>query len=81
MRLADEPTSTHRVAKWNGCPIDTLPIAPTGGHVCTDYKEGAPRDHPVRWCSYQGGYAPLPNDAGKNSSWMPLRDVALFVAV
>ena len=63
-------TQTDQFAKWNGCTIDSLPRAPTGGHVCTDYK-GCPAGYPVRWCSYDGGHTPSPNDAGKNSSWMP----------
>ena len=63
-------TQTDQFAKWNGCTIDSLPRAPTGGHACTDYK-GCPAGYPVRWCSYDGGHTPSPNDAGKNSSWMP----------
>jgi poly(3-hydroxybutyrate) depolymerase len=65
-----QKTQTDQFAKWNGCTIETLPTAPTGGHVCTDYK-GCPAGYPVRWCSYDGGHTPSPNDAGKNSSWMP----------
>lgn len=63
-------TQTDQFAKWNACTIDKLPTAPTGGHVCTDYK-GCPAAYPVRWCSYDGGHTPSPNDAGKNASWMP----------
>ena len=65
-----QKTQTDQFAKWNGCTIETLPTAPSGGHVCTDYK-GCPAGYPVRWCSYDGGHTPSPNDAGKNTSWMP----------
>jgi poly(3-hydroxybutyrate) depolymerase len=65
-----QKTQTDQFAKWNGCTIENLPSAPTGGHLCTDYK-GCPAGYPVRWCSYDGGHTPSPNDAGKNSSWMP----------
>ena len=65
-----QKTQTDQFAKWNGCTIETLPTAPSGGHVCTDYK-GCPAGYPVRWCSYDGGHTPSPSDAGKNTSWMP----------
>jgi len=65
-----QETQTDFFAKASGCTIEALPRAPTGGHVCTDYK-GCSAGHPVRWCSYDGGHTPAPNDAGKNSSWMP----------
>lgn len=65
-----QKTQTDQFAKWNGCTIETLPTAPNGGHVCTNYK-GCPAAYPVRWCSYDGGHTPSPNDAGKSSSWMP----------
>ena len=63
-------TQTDQFAKWNGCTIATLPRAPTGGHVCTNYT-GCPDGKPVRWCSYDGGHTPSPTDAGKTASWMP----------
>jgi poly(3-hydroxybutyrate) depolymerase len=63
-------TQTDQFAKWNGCTITTLPRAPTGSHVCTDYT-GCPASDPVRWCSYDGGHTPSPNDSGQSSSWMP----------
>ena len=65
-----QKTQTDQFAKWNGCTIESLPTAPTGGHLCTNYK-GCPTDYPVRWCSYDGGHTPSPNDAGKSTSWMP----------
>jgi poly(3-hydroxybutyrate) depolymerase len=71
-------TQTDQFAKWNGCTITTLPRAPTGGHVCTDYT-GCPAADPVRWCSYDGGHTPSPNDAGQSSSWMP-KEVWAFVS-
>ncbi len=63
-------TQTDQFARFNGCAISTLPRAPTGGHVCTDYM-GCPAGKPVRWCSYDGGHTPSPTDAGKSASWMP----------
>lgn len=54
----------------NGCTIETHPTAPNGGHVCSDYA-GCAEEAPVRWCSFDAGHTPLPNDAGENSSWMP----------
>jgi len=63
-------TQTDQFAKFNGCTITTLPRAPTGGHVCTNYT-GCPTAKPVRWCSYDGGHTPSPTDAGKSASWMP----------
>jgi poly(3-hydroxybutyrate) depolymerase len=65
-----QKTQTDQFAKWNGCTIETLPSAPTGGHLCSDYK-GCPAGYQVRWCPYDGGHTPSPNDAGKNISWMP----------
>ena len=52
-------TQTDQFARFNGCTITTLPRAPTGGHVCTDYM-GCPAGKPVRWCSYDGGHTPSP---------------------
>ena len=63
-------TQTDQFARFNGCTITTLPRAPTGGHVCTDYT-GCPAGHPVRWCSYDGGHTPSPTDSGQGTSWMP----------
>jgi poly(3-hydroxybutyrate) depolymerase len=65
-----QKTQTDQFAKWNGCTIETLPTAPSGGHVCTNYK-GCPAGYPVRWCSYDGGHTPSPTDAGQSTSWMP----------
>jgi poly(3-hydroxybutyrate) depolymerase len=61
---------TDFFAEAAGCQVETLPTAPSGGHVCTTYP-GCPEDAPVRWCSFDGDHTPLPNDAGQNSSWMP----------
>ncbi len=61
---------TDPFATWAGCSIETLPSAPNGGHVCSDYS-GCSDGNPVRWCSFDGPHTPLPNDAGQNSSWMP----------
>jgi len=65
-----QATQTDQFARWNGCTVETLPTAPTGGHVCTNYS-GCPDADPVRWCSYDGGHTPSPTDAGQGSSWMP----------
>lgn len=65
-----QTTQTDQFARWNGCTVETLPTAPTGSHVCTDYQ-GCPAQAPVRWCSYDGGHTPSPVDAGQGQSWMP----------
>jgi poly(3-hydroxybutyrate) depolymerase len=63
-----QTSQTDFFAKANGCTIDTLPTAPTGGHVCTDYK-GCSAGHPTRWCSFDGPHTAAPTESGK--SWMP----------
>ena len=65
-----QTSQTDQFAKWNGCTVTTLPTAPSGGHVCTNYT-GCPAAYPVRWCNYDGPHTPSPNDSGKNTSWMP----------
>jgi hypothetical protein len=65
-----QATQTDQFAGWNGCTIETLPTAPRGGHVCTDYN-GCPEATPVRWCSYDGGHTSSPSDSGQLTSWMP----------
>lgn len=72
-----QATQTDQFARWNGCTIETLPTAPAGGHVCTDYQ-GCPSNAPVRWCSYDGGHTPSPTDSGQGSSWMPQEVWAFF---
>jgi len=57
-------------ARSDACTIETLPKAPTGGHLCSDYK-GCTAGHPVRWCPYDGGHTPSPTDSGQRTSWMP----------
>jgi predicted esterase len=57
-------------AMENGCTVETLPDAPTGGHLCSNY-EGCSAEHPTRWCPYDGGHTPSPTDAGESRSWMP----------
>ncbi len=69
---------TDLLAETAGCTIETLPTAPSGGHVCTDYA-GCMEGVPVRWCSFDNGHTPLPNDAGQGSSWMP-EEVWSFVS-
>ena len=46
---------TDFFAKSNGCTIETLPLAKSGGHICTDYK-GCSAGHPTRWCSFDGDH-------------------------
>ena len=65
-----QTTQTDQFARWNGCTVTTLPKAPTGSHVCTNYT-GCPTAAPVRWCNYDGPHTPLPTDSGSGSSWMP----------
>jgi poly(3-hydroxybutyrate) depolymerase len=72
-----QKTQTDPFAKWNGCTVETLPTAPKGSHICTDYK-GCPAADPVRWCSYDGGHTASPNDSGQSASWMPKEVWAFF---
>jgi len=65
-----QATQTDAFAKWNGCTVSTMPLAPTGSHVCTNYT-GCPSADPVIWCSYDGGHTASPTDAGSSTSWMP----------
>lgn len=62
--------SSDYFAKTNGCTVETMPMPPAGGHVCTDYKGCSP-GFPVRWCDYDGGHTPSPADSGQQSSWVP----------
>jgi poly(3-hydroxybutyrate) depolymerase len=73
-----QKTQTDPFARWNGCTVATLPTAPTGGHLCTNYS-GCPTTAPVRWCSYDGGHTASPTDAGQSSSWMP-KEVWAFLS-
>jgi predicted esterase len=61
---------TELFATAAGCTIETFPDAPSGGHACSDYQ-GCSETSPVRWCSFDAGHTPLPNDNGEGSSWMP----------
>ena len=74
-----QATQTDPFAKWNGCTVTTMPLAPTGGHLCTNYT-GCPAADPVIWCSYDGGHTASPTDAGKSTSWMP-QEVWSFLSV
>jgi poly(3-hydroxybutyrate) depolymerase len=69
--------SSDFFAMTNGCMVESLPLAPTGGHACTDYKGCTPA-HPTRFCAYDGGHTPAPTDSGQNKSWMP-QEVWSFV--
>jgi predicted esterase len=64
-------------AKSNHCDAETLPKAPSGGHLCSDYQ-GCDDGKPVRWCPYDGGHTPSPSDAGQGKSWMPDEVWAFF---
>jgi predicted esterase len=62
--------SSDHFAKVNGCTVESLPMAPQGGHACTNYKNcGA--GHPTRWCDYDAGHTPSAVDAGQSKSWVP----------
>jgi poly(3-hydroxybutyrate) depolymerase len=69
--------SSDFFATTNGCTVQTLPPAPTGGHACTNYSGCSP-GHPTRWCAYDGGHTSAPTDAGQGESWMP-QEVWSFV--
>jgi hypothetical protein len=62
--------SSDFFAMTNGCTVESLPMAPTGGHACTNY-EGCSAGHPTRWCDYDDGHTPAPTDAGQSRSWVP----------
>jgi hypothetical protein len=65
-----QTTQSDQFAKWDGCTIETFAPAPSGGHMCNDYK-ACSAGHPVRWCPYDGPHTPSPTDSGKTMSWMP----------
>lgn len=62
--------SSDFFAMTNGCTVEALPMAPKGGHACTDYK-GCSANHPTRWCDYDAGHTPAPTDSGQSKSWVP----------
>jgi hypothetical protein len=62
--------SSDFFAETNGCTVESLPEAPTGGHACTNY-EGCEPGFPTRWCDYDAGHTPSAVDAGQNRSWVP----------
>ena len=65
-----QATQTDPFAKWNGCTVSTMPLAPTGSHVCTKYTN-CPAVDPVIFCSFDGPHTASPTDSGKTASWMP----------
>ena len=65
-----QATQTDPFAKWDGCAIQTLPTAPSGGHICTPYT-GCMAGDPVIWCSFDGPHTASPTDSGQSMSWMP----------
>lgn len=62
--------SSDFFARTNGCTVENLPLAPTGGHACTDYKNCS-AGHPTRWCDYDAGHTPSAVDSGQSKSWVP----------
>jgi poly(3-hydroxybutyrate) depolymerase len=62
--------SSDFFAMTNGCMVETMPMPPSGGHVCTDYKGCSP-GHPTRWCDYDGPHTPSHVDSGQSKSWVP----------
>lgn len=65
---AGQTSNSDFFAMQNGCTVEALPQAPGGGHACSDYQGCT---EPTRWCDYDGGHTPSPNDAGQVTSWMP----------
>lgn len=70
MENVTQTTQSDQFARWDGCTIQTFAPAPTGGHMCNDYKDCS-AGHPVRWCPYDGPHTPSPTDSGQSKSWMP----------
>lgn len=62
--------SSDFFATTNGCTVETFPMPPQGGHVCSDYK-GCSAGHPTRWCDYDGPHTPSHADSGQSKSWVP----------
>ncbi len=62
--------NSDHFAQLNGCTVEQLPLAPSGGHACSDYQDCS-AGHPTRWCPYDGGHTPSPADSGQGQSWMP----------
>jgi poly(3-hydroxybutyrate) depolymerase len=75
---AGQTSNSDFFAKENGCMVQPLAKAPSGGHACSDYS-GCSAGHPTRWCDYDGGHTPSPSDAGQNMSWMP-KEVWTFLS-
>lgn len=67
---ARQTSNSDFFAEQNGCTVEPLAQAPSGGHACSDYS-GCSENHPTRWCDYDGGHTPEPRDQGQNTSWMP----------
>jgi poly(3-hydroxybutyrate) depolymerase len=67
---AGQTSNSDFFAMQNGCTVQALPKAPSGGHLCSDYQ-GCLDGSPTRWCDYDGGHTPSPSDAGRDASWMP----------
>jgi poly(3-hydroxybutyrate) depolymerase len=62
--------SSDYFAMTNGCTVESLPVAPKGGHACTNYKNCS-AGHPTRWCDYDAGHLPNAVDSGQSKSWVP----------
>jgi hypothetical protein len=62
--------SSDFFAMTNGCTVESLPLPPAGGHICTNYEDCSP-GYPTRWCDYDGSHTPAHVDSGQNQSWVP----------
>lgn len=67
---AGQTSNSDFFAGQNGCTVEALAQAPSGGHACSDYA-GCAEGSPTRWCDYDGGHTPSPTDGGQSASWMP----------
>ena len=55
-------------ATANGCTWKTPTKVTSGNHVCSDMM-GCKAGYPVKFCSFQGGHTPDPQDGGGKGSW------------
>lgn len=62
--------SSDFFAQINGCTVEPLPEAPSGGHACSTYED-CDDGFPTRWCDYDAGHMPDPRDTGQGASWVP----------
>jgi poly(3-hydroxybutyrate) depolymerase len=67
---ADGGAARDYFAKFNGCTLQTPPLPPSGGHLCTSFA-GCSAGHPVRWCAFDGPHTEAPVDSGQSETWNP----------